>query len=99
MATAREVLDLPAPEVPSTAMTRFARTSGMVADTGGKTTGGSPSPVLRVSRDYSGLVVHAVADEGAGHAVPATATPAQLGADDGDHLDTGLAEKRVGQGI
>ena len=35
--------------------------------------------------------VHGVAGDRAGHAVAAAASPAELGADDRDHLDAGLA--------
>ena len=37
--------------------------------------------------------VDRVADDRAGHAVAAAATAAQLGADDRDHLDAGLAQQ------
>src|SRR5690349_12882530 len=46
-----------------------------------------------------GSEVDGVADDRAGHAVATTATPAELGPDDGDHLDSGLSEQRVGQGV
>ena len=40
-----------------------------------------------------------VADDRAGHAVAAAAASAQFGPDDGDDLDAGLAQQRVGVGV
>ena len=37
-----------------------------------------------------------IADDRTGHAVPAAATTAQFGADNGDHLDARPAQQRVG---
>src|SRR5262245_61576347 len=45
------------------------------------------------------LETHRVADERAGHAVSAATAAAQLRADDGYHLDAGLAEQRVGVSV
>jgi hypothetical protein len=48
----------------------------------------------------SGLLeVDRVADQRAGHAVAASAAAAELGADDGDDLDSGLAQQGVGAGV
>src|SRR5215472_13838533 len=44
------------------------------------------------------LVVDRIANDRAGHAVPAAAPSAELGADDCDHLNSGLAEQRIGVG-
>src|SRR6516225_9050541 len=41
------------------------------------------------------LVVDWVANDRAGHAVPATATSPEFGANDRDHLNSGLAEQGV----
>src|SRR5262245_2490475 len=48
------------------------------------------------SASESLLVVHRIADDWAGHAVPATPAATQLGADDRDDLDALLAQQRVG---
>ena len=60
-----------------------------IATSGGFHSGGN-------GRFSCGLIVHGVADDRAGHAVAAAAPSAQLGADDGDHLDAFLAQQRVG---
>src|SRR3954468_13013350 len=46
-----------------------------------------------------GSVVDRVAGDRAGHAVAAAAAAAEFGADDGDDLDAGLAQQRVGVGV
>ena len=53
----------------------------------------------RVLVALTGPSVDRVADDRAGHAVPAAAAAAELGADDGDHLDTRLAQQRIGVGV
>src|SRR5687768_13183322 len=57
---------------------------------------GSP---LGASPPCASSVVDRVAGDGAGHAVAAAAAAAELGADDGDDLDSGLAEQGVGGGV
>ena len=44
-------------------------------------------------------VVDGVPDERTGHAVTAATAPAEFGADDGNDLDAGFAEQRVGGGV
>ena len=45
------------------------------------------------------LEVHGIADQRAGHAVAAAAAAAELGADDRDDLDPGLAQQGIGAGV
>src|SRR5215472_5922164 len=45
------------------------------------------------------LEIDRVADQRAGHAVPAAAAAAQFGTDDRDDLDPGLAQQRIGAGV
>jgi hypothetical protein len=45
------------------------------------------------------LEVHGVADQRAGHAVTAATAAAELGADNGDDLDPGLAQQGIGAGV
>src|SRR5690349_20388175 len=49
--------------------------------------------------DSGALEVDRVADQRAGHAVAAAAAAAEFGADDGDDLDSGLAEQGIGAGV
>src|SRR5215472_12515424 len=52
-----------------------------------------------VSEHPASLEIDRIADQRAGHAVPAAAAAAQFGADDGDDLDPGLAQQGVGAGV
>src|SRR5438105_188968 len=65
-----------------------------------QTAGSLSSIVLRSAPAYRNrvgtLVIHRIADDRAGHAMPAAAAAAQFGAGDRDDFDALLAQQRVG---